>query len=82
MPQVSRCRANIGARRLIAWTQNYLCAPARRESGCLPLAGEGPCCEPSGLDPSGGTHLLTLLRAAVIARGRRQLQYGGALTGD
>ena len=36
----------------------------------------------SSLDPSGGTHLLILLRAAVIARGRRQLQYGRALTGD
>ena len=38
--------------------------------------------EPSGLDPSGGTHLYALLSAAVIARGRRQLQYGRALTGD
>ena len=38
--------------------------------------------EPSGLDPSGRTRLRTLLRAAVIARGRRQLQYGRALTGD
>jgi hypothetical protein len=39
------------------------------------LGGEDPvvcrsrersCCGPSGLDPSGRTHLLTLLRAAVI----------------
>jgi hypothetical protein len=50
---------------------------ARRESGCS-AAYDGA----SGLDPSSGTHLRTLLRAALIARGRRQLQYGRALTGD
>ena len=34
----------------------------------------------SAINSFGGTHLRTLLRAAVIARGRRQLQYDGALT--
>ena len=52
------------------------------------LRGENPVVcrsrerEPSGLDPSGRTHLRILLRAVVIARGRRQLQDRRALTGD
>jgi hypothetical protein len=52
------------------------------------LRGENPVVflsrerEPSGIDPSGRTHLRILLRAVVIARGRRQLQDRRALTGD